>query len=179
MLNEIYTLLSIQGKSQYGDEAVSQLEHALQCAMLAEQSAVGAPLVVACLLHDIGHLLHNLGETVARRGLDDRHEYRGVSLLKSIFPETITEPIRLHVDAKRYLCATESGYWDRLSEASQQSLILQGGVFSLRQVELFEKMVHAPAAIQLRRWDDRAKVKDLPTPSLEHFWAFVQQCQLT
>ncbi|HEY9664205.1 MAG TPA: phosphonate degradation HD-domain oxygenase [Allocoleopsis sp.] len=175
-LNTILAILATKGNTQYGREAVSQLEHALQCATLAETDRRAPALITACLLHDLGHLLHNLGEDVADRGLDDRHEYRAMPVLQTLFPPSVTEPIRLHVEAKRYLCAVDSTYWDDLSPASRRSLDLQGGIFSSEAADLFIAQPYAEDAVQLRMWDDRAKVKDLPTPDLEHFTPILVSC---
>jgi phosphonate degradation associated HDIG domain protein len=175
-LNQILEILKTKGNTQYGREAVSQLEHALQCATLAEMGDRSPELITACLLHDLGHLLHNLGEDVADRGLDDRHEYRAIPLLQTLFQPAVTEPIRLHVDAKRYLCAVEPTYWDTLSPASKRSLELQGGIFSAEAAALFIAQPYAEDAVQLRLWDDCAKVADLPTPDLEHFTPILVSC---
>jgi predicted HD phosphohydrolase len=128
------------------------------------------------LLHDLGHLLHNLGEDVADRGLDDRHEYRAMPLLQTLFKPSVTEPIRLHVDAKRYLCAVDSTYWEALSPASKRSLELQGGIFSPEAAAAFIAQPYAADAVQLRIWDDRAKVANLSTPNLEHFTPILVSC---
>ncbi|HEY9621324.1 MAG TPA: phosphonate degradation HD-domain oxygenase [Crinalium sp.] len=175
-LNQILNILSTKGHTQYGREAVTQLEHALQCATLAETAKRSPELITACLLHDLGHLLHDLGEDVADRGLDDRHEYRAMPLLQARFKPSVTEPIRLHVDAKRYLCAVNSTYWDALSPASKRSLKLQGGVFSPEAAESFIAQPYALDAVQLRIWDDQAKVPDLQTPDLEYFKPIVVSC---
>jgi len=174
MLSHLQNLMLNQGAAQYGQEPVSQLEHALQCAALAEKAKAGSALITACLLHDFGHLIHSLGEDCALEGLDDRHEILGVNLLEPFFPPVVTEPIRLHVEAKRFLCATEKGYWDRLSPASQRTLDLQGGIFSPAEAEAFRQLPHAAAAVQLRRWDDLAKVPGQLTPDLDHFWQIVE-----
>lgn len=175
-LKLILDLLAVKGNAQYGREAVSQLEHALQCATLAEAHDRAPDLIAACLLHDLGHLLHTLGEDVADRGLDDRHEYRALPLLQPLFKPSVTEPIRLHVDAKRYLCAVDSTYWDTLSPASKRSLELQGGIFSPEAAALFIAQPYAEEAVQLRLWDDRSKVPDLLTPDLEHFTPILVSC---
>lgn len=175
-LTEISEILSSKGHEQYGTEAVSQLEHALQCATLAEQKNSPPELITASLLHDLGHLIHNLGEDAAVRGIDDRHEYRALSYLKHIFSPAVTEPIRMHVAAKRYLCAIDANYWSSLSPASKTSLELQGGIFSQAVAQKFIQQPYARDAIKLRIWDDRAKVKDLKTPDLEHFIPMVKTC---
>ncbi|MBD1996640.1 phosphohydrolase [Leptolyngbya sp. FACHB-541] len=175
-LKPILEILITKGNSQYGREAVSQLEHALQCATLAENDDRTPDLIAACLLHDLGHLLHDLGENVADRGLDDRHEYRAMPLLQTLFKPSVTEPIRLHVDAKRYLCAVGSTYWESLSPASKRSLKLQGGIFSAEAAASFIAQPYAKDAVQLRIWDDRAKVANLSTPDLEHFTPILVSC---
>lgn len=175
-LNRILEILTTKGNTQYGQEVVSQLEHALQCATLAENDDRTLDLITACLLHDLGHLLHDLGEDVADRGLDDRHEYRAMPLLQTLFKSSVTEPIRLHVDAKRYLCALDSTYWEALSPASKRSLELQGGIFSPDDAASFIAQPYAKDAVQLRIWDDRAKVANLPTPDLEHFTPILVSC---
>ncbi|MGF1460458.1 MAG: phosphonate degradation HD-domain oxygenase [Leptolyngbyaceae cyanobacterium] len=170
-LQDLFQLYRDRGQAQYGGEAVSQLEHALQCAALAEQADSPPELIVASLFHDLGHLVHDLGEGAAQRGIDDRHEYRALPRLKRLFSLAVTVPIQLHVAAKRYLCAVDQGYWQTLSPASQRSLALQGGIFSAAEAAAFIQQPHAPAAVKLRRWDDLAKVKQQPTPTLEHFEA--------
>lgn len=168
-LNQILDLYHHRGQAQYGGEAVSQLEHALQCATLAEENGESPELISACLLHDLGHLVHHLGDDPAKRGIDDRHEYRAIPALETLFPAAVTTPIRLHVAAKRYLCAVDQDYWAALSSASKLSLKLQGGIFSKPMADAFIEQPNAPQAVKLRRWDDQAKVAHLTTPDLDHF----------
>lgn len=168
-LTQILDLYRDRGQAQYGGEAVSQLEHALQCATLAEEDGESPELIAACLLHDLGHLVHHLGDDPAVQGIDDRHEYRAVPVLETLFPDAVTTPIRLHVAAKRYLCAVDNSYWASLSPASKRSLELQGGIFSQPMANAFIAQSHAVAAVKLRRWDDLAKVESLITPDLDHF----------
>jgi [1-hydroxy-2-(trimethylamino)ethyl]phosphonate dioxygenase len=158
----------------YGSDRVTQLEHALQCATLAEEAGAASALIIAALLHDIGHLVHELPRNVARRGIDDRHEVRGRDWLGKWFAEDVTGPVRLHVDAKRYLCATDPGYRQILSPASAQSLALQGGPFPIALAEGFIGLPHAKAAVQLRRWDEAAKVPGRATPDLDHFRPYLE-----
>lgn len=155
-----------RGDSQYGGEAVSQLEHALQTALLARQEGADAPLIVAALLHDVGHLLHGLPDDAPEQAIDDLHENRAATWLTRRYGKSVTEPVRLHVAAKRYLCAVDPGYFGLLSPPSITSLRLQGGPMSPAEVSEFESLPHYEAAIRLRRWDDAAKVPGLPTPSL-------------
>ena len=124
---DIEHLFATRGGEQYSGEPVTQLEHALQCALLAEQQGADDALVAAALLHDLGHLLHDLGETPTLRGVDDVHQYRAIPFLRGLFAEPVLGAIRLHVDAKRYLCATRPGYLAALSDDSKRSLALQGG----------------------------------------------------
>lgn len=145
------------GRHTY-DEQISQLEHAVQCARLAREEGAGAALVVACLLHDVGHLLE-----LERRGgvvdqsLDDSHESTGAAFLARAFGPAVTAPIALHVEAKRYLCAVEDGYAAGLSEGSTRSLVVQGGPMGSEEVERFRRHPASGDAIALRRWDERAK----------------------
>jgi phosphonate degradation associated HDIG domain protein len=177
-LEEITNLLTQKGTAMYGREAISQLEHALQCATLAELAGESNEIITACLLHDFGHLIHNLGEQAADEGIDDRHEYRAIPYLRSLFAESVTEPIRLHVDAKRYFCFVSKDYWATLSAASKKSLELQGGIFSSVEAEAFINQPHAKEAVQLRIWDDQAKVPGKMTPNLAHFTSIVAACVL-
>lgn len=169
VIDRILHLFAAGGAAAYHGEAVSQLEHALQTAHQATAASASDELVAAALLHDIGHLLHGLGEDIARKGIDDRHEDGGAAWLRSHFGPGVTEPVRLHVDAKRYLCAVDVAYRDSLSPASQRSLRLQGGPFDEAGVKAFEQNPHAQAAVALRRWDDAAKVPGLDVPGLEHY----------
>ena len=174
-LTKIVDVLLAKGNAQYGMEAVSQLEHALQCATLAETNSSSPELIVASLLHDFGHLVHNLGEDAAARGIDDRHEYRALGYLKQIFPLAVTEPIRMHVNAKRYLCAVNKDYWDSLSPASKVSLELQGGIFSAATADQFINQPYGEDAAKLRIWDDLAKMPNCKTPDLQHFVPMMEQ----
>lgn len=175
-LEELAGLLEGKGARRYGLSAVNQLQHALQAALLAEQSGCDAALITAALLHDIGHMVHGLGENPAEDGIDDRHEELGRAYLAPLFGPEVTEPVRLHVPAKRYLCATEADYFARLSEDSVLSLKLQGGPMSDAEVAAFRALPHAKAAVQLRRFDEEAKMADLATPPVAHFLPYVQAC---
>jgi [1-hydroxy-2-(trimethylamino)ethyl]phosphonate dioxygenase len=154
---------------RYGLSDVNQLQHALQSAALAEKAGKPAAFVVAALLHDVGHMIHDLGEDPARAGVDDSHEERAALWLRQSFSAEVTEPIRLHVPAKRYLCAAESSYMAVLSEDSVRSLALQGGPMSAGEVSEFERNAHFQAAVDLRRIDDLAKDPSARTPPFAHF----------
>lgn len=162
-----------QGESQYGGECINQREHALQTAWLAEQSGASGTLVAAALLHDVGHLLHHLPNDAPDKGIDDVHEQVGYDYLCNLFPDTVTEPVRLHVDAKRYLCAADSSYYDQLSPPSVTSLHLQGGPMSQEEAAEFEANAHFQDAVSLRRWDDLAKDPERQTPPLDHYTSYL------
>jgi phosphonate degradation associated HDIG domain protein len=170
-LGEIEGLLRSRGGEQYAGEPVTQLEHALQSAALAEQEGADDELVTAALLHDLGHLVHDLGATPTLSGVDDVHQHRVVRFLRGRFGERVVRAIQLHVDAKRYLCTAEPGYFDTLSEDSVRSLALQGGPYSPHEAARFAEQVGAAEAVRLRRWDDLAKTAGAPTPDLGHFLA--------
>ena len=169
IIDEIISLLNDQGQARYGMEAVSQREHALQAAWAAEKAGVPSALVAAALVHDVGHLLHDLPEDAPEQGINDHHETSGQRWLVKHFSPEVTEPVRLHVDAKRYLCAVEPAYNDLLSLPSAKSLELQGGAFDTEGVAAFEALPFYKEAVQLRRWDDEAKVAGLDTPDIDHF----------
>lgn len=163
------------GDSAYGGEAVTQREHALQTATLAERAGASASLIVAALLHDLGHLLHDLPDDAPERGIDDHHENAAANYLSRCFPSEVVEPVRLHVAAKRYLCAVESTYLAQLSGPSITSLLLQGGPMSVAEVTSFQQHPHYEAAVRLRRWDDAAKDPQFQTPPLSHFTKYVHE----
>ena len=175
-LERIADLLTLKANEQYGLTDITQRQHALQAAWLAEKTGCPDSLVVASLLHDIGHLVHDLGDNPAETGVDDQHEDRGYQVLSAWFGPEITEPVRLHVAAKRYLCATEADYFAKLSKDSVLSLSLQGGPMSLAEVTAFDALPQSAAAIQLRRFDEQAKVKNLETPPVQHFLSYVERC---
>jgi gamma-butyrobetaine dioxygenase len=177
IVQQIVDLFRKRGGSQYGGERVTQQEHALQAAWLAEQAGSGAALITAALLHDIGHLLHHLPNDAPDHGIDDHHERAGYHWLARSFDATVTEPVRLHVAAKRYLCAVDPSYLGTLSPPSVQSLELQGGAMSADEVAEFEQLPNYADAVRLRRWDDTAKVANLPTPDIEHFVPYLRRAR--
>ncbi len=172
----IHLLLEGKADGRYGLHDVTQRQHALQAAMFAERDGHPAALITAALLHDVGHLVHDLGENPAGRGIDDRHEQVGHDFLVQWFGPEVTEPVRLHVAAKRFLCATEADYFGKLSPDSVLSLSLQGGPMSAAETAAFRALPHWREAVQLRRYDEMAKVKDLATPPAAHFLPFVAAC---
>jgi len=176
LVQSIVQMFRKHGGSQYGGESVTQQEHALQAAMLARKQGLPAAEIAAALLHDVGHLLHELPDDAPDRGIDDFHEeLAGAWLDKHFIPELV-EPVRLHVAAKRYLCAVEPGYFEKLSPPSVLSLELQGGPMSASEVESFEKNRHHAAAVRLRRFDEEAKIEGLPTPRVEDFVGEMEAC---
>lgn len=164
-VDDIVSLYLERGAAMYGSESVSQLEHALQCAALAMGEKASSELVAAALLHDLGHLVADLPHRI-ERDVDDVHQYLAVPFLRGTFPDAVIEPIRLHVDAKRYLCRAESSYWAGLSPASRHSLELQGGAFSRIAAERFLAKPYAWDAVRLRRWDDQGKTPGRRTPGI-------------
>ncbi len=154
-LQAIQRLYEQRGGHSYG-EGVTQLEHALQSAVLAQAADAPPSLVAAALLHDVGHLLVDEAEVVGAHA-DGRHEIAGARALAGLFGRPVRAPIALHVAAKRYLCAREPGYHDALSAASKASLQLQGGPFTDAEAVAFERQAYWRAAVSLRRFDDEAK----------------------
>lgn len=177
-LEDIETLFDRHGDAQYSGEPVTQLAHALQSAYLAEQAGADDELVTAALLHDLGHLLNDQGETPSLRGVDDLHQYFALPFLRGVFGERVLCAIKWHVDAKRYLCATRPAYWGSLSDDSKRSLELQGGIFSAEQAAQFIGQENAAEAVLLRLWDDQAKSADIVTPPLAHYLARARRCML-
>jgi phosphonate degradation associated HDIG domain protein len=175
-LPDIERLFSAHGHIGYSGEDVTQLEHALQCAHLADRAGAAPELVTAALLHDLGHLLNLQGETPSARGIDDQHQYFSIPFLRGLFPAAVIEPIRLHVDAKRALCALEAGYYEALSEDSKRSLQLQGGTYRPEEAAAFCAKPYAEDAMRLRRWDDSAKIPGASTPALAHFLEIAARC---
>jgi len=163
-LAQISALFDGYGSAFYGDEAVTQTQHALQCAHLAERAGEAPGLVAAALLHDLGHLVQ-----AESRSRDMRHQDVAARLLEPLLGPEVTEPIRLHVAAKRYLCAVDPSYHATLSPASQASLALQGGPYDAAGTHAFAAQPHAEAAVRLRRYDDLAKDVDAATPPLSHY----------
>jgi phosphonate degradation associated HDIG domain protein len=169
VVRTIADLLETRGRALYFGEAVTEAEHALQSAHLAEADGADDALVAAALLHDVGHLLHRHGEDVADRGIDGRHEDIGHAWLMRWFGPAVAEPVQLHVAAKRYLSLTDPAYIGQLSAASRKSLDLQGGPFSAAEAAEFERSPFFRETVRLRYWDDAAKVPGLAVPPFEHY----------
>lgn len=180
--NPIETILRVfndRGQSRYGDERVTHLQHALQCAGLARRSGAESPQIAAALLHDIGHIIddHEVPDSDLQFH-DDMHEERAYRWLKDHFGPAVADPIRLHVTALRYLCTVEPSYLNTLSQAARRSCSDQGGVMSQAEIDDFRDERYAFEAVQLRRWDDLAKDPGLVTPPLEHFIPMLEQLAL-
>ena len=168
-------LLAKKGSNlQYGNEKVTQLEHALQCAELAEQHKLPNSIIAAALLHDIGHLLYEDKDPI-HEGKDGHHENLGADYLAKYFGEEVINPIRAHVDSKKYLASVEDEYYNFFSEASQISLAAQGGPFSKEEAEEFIKKPFMKEAVKMRRFDDMAKILNKKTPDLNHFKPYLDK----
>ncbi|MCA9188804.1 MAG: HD domain-containing protein [Pirellulaceae bacterium] len=170
---EIVETFRQRGGARYGTEAVSQLQHALQGATLARREGARPALVAAVLLHDIGHILPDVGGQMSPatnpQSLDDQHERRGYEWLRQHFAADVCEPVRLHVAAKRYLCTVDAGYVDQLSPTSRQSFYDQGGVMSQDERSEFESEPGFSDSLLVRRWDDMAKDPAMQTEALDSF----------
>lgn len=172
-MTEPLALLRALGESPYGGEPVTQREHALQCAALAHAAGADDALVLAALLHDVGHLLDLRFFSADGPTEDLRHEEVGAALLAERYGPAVAEPVRLHVAAKRHL-AGNPGWLSRLSDASRHSLALQGGPFTEAERAAFLALPGAADAVRLRRWDDAAKVPGAEVPDLER-WASLER----
>lgn len=166
---EIRDLYLGNGERPYGLYELTQLAHALQSAAHAEAQGLSSAMVIACMLHDVGHMVHDLGEEPARSSIDDRHEELGADWVAARFPAPVSGPIRLHVAAKRYLCTAVPGYLSTLSRDSLLSLVLQGGLMSDEERAAFLADPHAREAVALRRIDELAKDKHARPDDIDAF----------
>ncbi len=173
MVQKIVDLFNEKGHSLYGGEAVTQMEHALQAATYARKNNASDALITASLLHDIGHLLHALPDDAPDFGVDDLHEEMAAMFLEKYFIKEVVEPAKLHVQAKRYLCFVDAGYYNTLSEPSRQSLALQGGIMNAEEAAEFEKYENYKEAVLLRTWDDLAKDPTMQTDPIEAFAPYI------
>ncbi|MFM7039723.1 MAG: phosphonate degradation HD-domain oxygenase [Planctomycetaceae bacterium] len=173
-VERIFAVFDERGSRHYG-ENVSELEHALQTAEFARQFGESDAVIVACLLHDFGHMLHDLGEDAALQGVDAKHEELGAELLRGLFPEEILDPIRQHVAAKRYLCWKQPQYAAGLSESSRRSLALQGGPMTDAEADAFQLRPHFAACVSLRRYDDMGKVPQMQTADLRSYEPLIRR----
>lgn len=163
------------GHEEYLGELVTMGQHMLQGATIAEANGLDEEIIVGALLHDIGHFTSEFG-TFSMADTEDRfHEEAGAEVLAAFFPSVITDCVRYHVAAKRYLCATKPDYFGRLSEASIHSLNLQGGPMSPDEVVEFEKNPNLKKIVQVRYLDEAGKRPDMETPDFWHFAPMVQR----
>jgi len=172
--DDIFAIYNSRGSAAYFGEPVSVTEHGLQAAFFAQAESAPAALVLAALLHDIGHLIVDSPEDIAEWTDDAHHERVGGGWLSRKFGPEVSEPVRLHVPAKRYLCATRPEYFDKLSPASVLTLKLQGGLMTDAEVTAFEAEPFFRQALRLREWDDRGKIPGLATPDLVSYRALIE-----
>ena len=172
--DDILAIYAARGAAAYFGERVSMIEHGLQAAWFGQMESAPEPLIIAALLHDIGHLLEVVPDDLADWKADAHHEEVGARWLAQRFGAGISEPVRLHVPAKRYLCATDAGYLKQLSSASVHTLKLQGGAMSRDEVAHFEREPYHQDAVRVRRWDDQGKVAGLKVPPLESYRALLE-----
>ena len=169
IIDDIFDTFRRNGDALYdGGEVVTQSQHALQAAYFSEQQGNSNTLIAAALLHDYGHVMDKFGDS-AESDIDGKHEFVGARFLEHHFVRAVTEPCKLHVAAKRYLCVTEADYFATLSPVSMRSLKLQGGPFTQAQAHAFEQKENYADAVQVRRYDERAKDPFIVTPDFEHF----------
>ena len=161
--------------NEYLGEPVTIGEHMLQSAQLAEEAGAPEEVIAAALLHDVGHFTHDFPTDAADQGIDSRHEEAGARVLARFFPSLVVDCVRYHVDAKRYLCATRPEYYERLSQASIQSLNLQGGPMSAADAETFESNPNIKQIVQVRYIDEAAKIPGKITPGFDHYAPLLQR----
>lgn len=174
LVQEVLALYDARGSDAYFGERVSMTEHGLQAAHFAQVQGASQTLIVAALLHDVGHLLEAVPDAIEDWAHDAHHEELGARWLALRFPPGVSEPVRLHVPAKRYLCATDPHYFSQLSPASVHTLQLQGGPMAADEVARFESEPWHKEALRVRRWDDQGKVAGLKTPTLRDFVPLIQ-----
>lgn len=173
-VDQILEIFAAYGSDHFDEKDVTQLGHALQCATHAERAGESAAMITACLLHDIGHLINPDARAAIGRGEDAEHEQLAVDYLSAWFGDDVLQPIRWHVDAKRYLTATDPGYFARLSEGSVKSLEVQGGPYSADEIAAFEALAYHREAVKLRQWDEAAKDPHAEIPPMEHFRPYIE-----
>ncbi|MGA7712010.1 MAG: HD domain-containing protein [Rhizomicrobium sp.] len=172
--DEILAIYDEAGATAYFGEKLSVTEHSLQTAHLAQNAKAPNSLVIAALLHDIGHLVEPAPAEIAEWKTDAFHEVSGSRWLAQRFEAQVYEPVRLHVAAKRYLCTTDPAYFGKLSAASVKTLALQGGPMSRAETQMFEAEPYFREAVLLRRWDDHAKIEGLSTPDFAAYLPLIE-----
>ena len=174
IVNHIEDIFNRRGAESYLGEDVTMAQHMLQAAQCAEESGADGSLIVAALLHDIGHYKNEIPETALAKGINNYHEEAGANFLEDYFPVSVIEPIRQHVSAKRYLCAVKSNYFQSLSVASVHTLNLQGGPMNENEIKEFEKNAYLDDCVKLRYCDEDAKDPERIHPQFSYFRALVE-----
>ena len=164
-----------RGAESYLGERVTMEQHMLQGAHLAEQAGASDELIAAALLHDIGHYTNEFGPDAVALGADNHHDEAGAAVVAPFFPNVVTDCVRAHVAAKRYLCAVDEAYFGKLSQASVDTLALQGGPMNADEVAAFETGENLDAIVQVRLWDDQGKDPDMATPPFAHYAPMLQR----
>jgi phosphonate degradation associated HDIG domain protein len=172
-------LFEAEGSREYLGEPVSVAQHMLQTGSAARVAGASAPLVVAAVAHDVGHFTGVRSGHDLMSGTDNHHDEAAAAWLGHWFGPAVTEPVRLHVAAKRYLCAVEPAYYDQLSEASKYTMGVQGGPMSTEEADAFARTPYAEDAVQLRRWDDVGKDPSAAELALEDFRQDIDAVDLT
>jgi phosphonate degradation associated HDIG domain protein len=175
LVDQVLAIYAERGAQSYFGEPLSVTEHALQAAYFAQLDDAPPALIVASLLHDIGHLIDPAAERIEEWRSDAHHEIGGARWLAGHFEAPVSEPVRLHVAAKRYLCGSDAGYLRLLSPASVKTLQLQGGAMTSAEIAGFETQPYHRESVRLRRYDDRAKIAGFSTPRLEHYVPLMQR----
>lgn len=171
----IADIFARRGAEEYLGEKVTISEHMYQAGHLAEEAGASEDIIVASLLHDIGHFTNEFPDNAAELGIDSHHDRAGAAVVAPFFPSIVTDCIRHHVSAKRYLCAVDPDYFATLSDASILSLKLQGGPLTPEAAEKFAQNKDVEAIVQVRKWDDEAKVPKKKTESFAYFAPMVQR----
>ncbi len=164
-----------RGADSYLGEQVTMSQHMLQGAQLAEQAGAGDTMIAAALLHDIGHYTNEFPDDALAKGIDNHHDTAGAAVIAPFFPTVVTDCVRYHVAAKRYLCATDADYYGQLSEASVHTLRLQGGPMTVEEIVAFEDIPNLAAIVRVRIWDDLGKDPDVTSPDFRHYAPVLQR----
>lgn len=172
-------LFEAEGSREYLGEQVSMEQHMLQTGSAVRRAGASRALVVAAVAHDVGHFTGVVRGRDLMGGTDDHHDEAAATWLGRWFAAAVTEPVRLHVAAKRYLCAVDPAYHDRLSEASTYTMGVQGGPMSAEEAEEFARLPFAQDAVELRRWDDLGKDPAVARLTLADFRAEIEAEDLT
>jgi [1-hydroxy-2-(trimethylamino)ethyl]phosphonate dioxygenase len=175
IVDEVKRIFTEKGSQLYFGEQVTEEAHGLQAAFAAHRSGAPETLILAALFHDVGHLLHGMDESIAEHGIDGKHEEVGYQWLMDRFGPEIANPAHLHVAAKRYLCTIDPQYRAGLSEPSELSLQLQGGLMTPEEVADFQAEPNWQDAVKLRHWDDEAKIVGLKVPTLEDYFPMIER----